>query len=109
LTAVVSLVSGSGPLIGGAIAEVLGWRAVLAVPAIAALLVEPVARIAPAPVRARGRLDVRGAVLVAATVTGLTLLLQAPATRPGPPALAAAVLLAVAGAAAVVLSVRAVP
>jgi len=109
LTAVVSLVSGSGPLIGGAITEVLGWRAVLAVPAIAALLVEPVARIAPAPVRARGRLDVRGAVLVAATVTGLTLLLQAPATRPGPPALAAAVLLAVAGAAAVVLSVRAVP
>lgn len=109
LTAVVSLVSGSGPLIGGAIAHLLGWRAVLAVPAIAALLVEPVARIAPVPVRGDGRLDVRGALLVAATVTGVTLLLQAPATRPGPLLLTAAALLAVGGGVGVVASVRAVP
>lgn len=84
LTAVVSIVSGSGPLIGGVIAELLSWRGVLALPAIALLLTEPVARIAPDRERGGGRMDFRGALLVAAAVTGLTLLLQSPATGLGP-------------------------
>lgn len=86
LTAVVSIVSGSGPLIGGAITELLSWRAVLGLPALALLLIEPVARLAPARpagVPDRGRLDVGGALLVAVTVSGVTLLLQSPATGLG--------------------------
>jgi MFS family permease len=84
VTAVVSIVSGSGPLIGGAITELAGWRAVLAIPAIAVVLAEPVARLAPADVHGEGELDVRGAALVAMLVAAVTLLLQSPATGLGP-------------------------
>jgi MFS family permease len=83
ITAVVSVVSGSGPLIGGAITELLGWHFVLALPVIAVLVAEPVARLAPRTGRQSGSLDVRGALLVAATVTGGALLLQSPATGAG--------------------------
>jgi MFS family permease len=86
ITAVVSVVSGSGPLICGSIAELASWRWVLALPVIAILLTEPVARLAPAPVRQPGRLDVRGALLVAVTISGGALLLQSPATGAGVPA-----------------------
>jgi MFS family permease len=84
VTAVVSIVSGSGPLIGGGITELLGWRAVLAIPALAVVLAEPVARLAPRDAGAEGDLDVRGAVLVAVVVAAVTLLLQSPATGLGP-------------------------
>lgn len=94
LTAVVSIVSGSGPLIGGAIAETLGWRAVLALPVLALLLMEPVARLAPTHATHVGRLDVRGALLVGALVTGVVLVLQSPATGAGPVVLVAALTVA---------------
>lgn len=84
LTAVVSIVSGSGPLIGGGITELLGWRFVLAVPAVALLILEPVARLAPTRALAGGRIDWRGAGLVAVVTTGVVLLLQAPATKASP-------------------------
>ncbi|MPZ71905.1 MAG: MFS transporter [Nitriliruptorales bacterium] len=106
LTAVVSIVSGSGPLIGGVIAELLGWRFVLAVPAVALLIMEPVARLAPAGGRVEGRIDTRGAALVAAFTTGLVLILQSPATRPGPMLLAASIALLVGGAIALRAHVR---
>lgn len=83
LTAMVAIVSGSGPLIGGLLTDAISWRAVFALPVIALALGEPVARLAPAQSRGTGRVDVVGAVLVAATVSGFTLLIQAPATRPG--------------------------
>jgi MFS family permease len=85
LVAVVSIVSGSGPLIGGLLTQLLSWRAVLAVPALSLLLVEPVARLAPPspPAGAAQRLDWLGAVLVAVPATGLALLLQSPATGAG--------------------------
>lgn len=83
LTAVVSVVSGSGPLIGGALAQGLGWRAVLGLPVLALAVMEPVARLAPVEPTARGDFDVRGALLVSATVLGVVLLLQAPATADG--------------------------
>jgi MFS family permease len=89
ITAVVSIVSGSGPLIGGGITQLLGWRFVLALPVVAILITEPVARLAPAGVRQEGRLDVRGAAFVALSVAGLALLLQSPATGAGGPAAAA--------------------
>lgn len=102
LTAVVSIVSGSGPLIGGAIAQTLGWRLVLALPVLALLLMEPVARLAPTEATHVGRLDVRGALLVGAVVTGVVLILQSPATGAGPAVLIAA--LAVAAVAGVLLA-----
>jgi MFS family permease len=84
LTAVVSLVSGSGPLIGGGITQLLGWRFVLAVPAIALLILMPVARLASDRPTAQGRIDWRGAGLVGLLTSGVVLLLQSPATRAGP-------------------------
>ena len=97
LTAVVSIVSGSGPLIGGGITELLGWRYVLAVPALALLVLEPVARLAPAQGKAGGSIDWRGAGLIAAAMTGVVLLLQSPATRPGPVLIGVSVILAIGG------------
>ena len=89
ITAVVSIVSGSGPLIGGGLAQLAGWRWVLALPALALLFAEPVARLAPAQPAAAGKLDWRGAGLIALAVTGLTMVLQSPSTGIGPrPALA---------------------
>ena len=106
LTAVVSIVSGAGPLIGGGITQLLGWRFVLAVPALALLVLEPVARIAPATPTGGGAIDWRGAGFVAAFTTGLVLLLQSPATKAGPLLVAGAVVLLVAGAVATRLHVR---
>lgn len=83
ITAVVSVVSGSGPLIGGAVTELLSWRFVLGLPLTAILLTEPVARLAPTVPRAPGRLDVRGAAYTAVAISGLALLLQSPATGAG--------------------------
>lgn len=76
--AIVSVISGSGPLIGGAITHVLSWRAVVGLPVVAVLLVLPVAKLAP-PRSADGgpEIDVRGAALVGVTVGGLMILLQA--------------------------------
>ena len=106
LTAVVSIVSGSGPLIGGGITELLGWRYVLAVPALALIVLEPVARLAPATGVVQGRIDWPGAAQIAAVTTGVVLLLQSPATRPGPVLLAMSVLLAVGGGVALARHVR---
>lgn len=99
LTAVVSIVSGSGPLIGGGITELLGWRYVLGIPALALLILEPVARMASAEGSVTaGRVDWRGAAFVASFTTGIVLLLQAPATKAGPFLIAGAVVLALVGA-----------
>ena len=98
LTAVVSIVSGSGPLIGGGVTQLLDWRYVLAIPALALLVLEPVARIAPAQGATPGRIDWQGAAFVGAFTTGVILLLQSPATDAGPLLIAGAVALAIIGA-----------
>lgn len=98
LTAVVSIVSGSGPLIGGVITELLNWRFVLGIPALAILVLEPVARIAPAAGAAPGGIDWRGAGFVVAFTTGVVLLLQSPATEAGPVLVVGAIVLAIGGA-----------
>ncbi|HVM14864.1 MAG TPA: MFS transporter, partial [Egibacteraceae bacterium] len=113
LTAVVSIVSGSGPLIGGGITDLLSWRAVLALPALALLLAEPVARLAPARPRPEhrvgdpgGGLDVRGALLVAMTVAATTLMLQSPGGGLGVVAGAAFAAVALIGVALLMRHVR---
>ena len=106
LTAVVSIVSGSGPLIGGGITQLLGWRYVLAVPALALIILEPVARIAPDTATAPGSIDWRGAGFVAAVTTGVVLLLQSPSTNAGPLLVGGAVLLTLFGAAALRVHIR---
>lgn len=78
LTAVVSVVSGSGPIIGGALEALVGWRFVLAVPGLAMLLLPAIVPLAPTD-RIAGRFDVRGAVATAAAVSGFLLILQSPA------------------------------
>lgn len=109
LTAVVSVVSGSGPLIGGGIAHLFGWRWVLALPAIAVLFAEPVVRLAPDRPTAQGKVDVRGALILVVAVTGLAMVLQSPST--GLDARTTAVLAAVSVAGFVLLAahVRARP
>lgn len=98
---IVSLVSGSGPLIGGALAQAVSWRLVLALPVLAVVLVRPVARLAPeVPEDRSGRLDTPGALLVGLTVAGFMLLLQAPGGGLPTPLTAAVAVTTVAGAAA---------
>jgi MFS family permease len=71
-------VSALGPLAGGLVADLAGWRAVVALPALG-LLVVP-ALWAALPSQGTGaRLDILGAVLVAGTAAGLVLLVQSPA------------------------------
>lgn len=106
LTAVIAAVSGAGSLIGGLLTDVAGWRAVLALPALAALVLPAAARLAPAAPQAPGRLDGRGAVLLATVAGSAIVLLQAPSTGLDGRAVAAVALLAGAAAGGLVLHVR---
>ncbi len=72
-------VSALGPLVGGALAQVAGWRPVVALPALGLLIVPVLWRAVPST-GTGARLDVLGAVLVAATASGLVLLVQSPAS-----------------------------
>jgi MFS family permease len=77
LMAVVSVVSGSGPVIGGAVEALLGWRWVFALPALGLLLIAPIARLAPTE-RHGGSIDVVGVVATSTAVAGVLGLIQAP-------------------------------
>jgi len=72
-------VSALGPLAGGLVADVAGWRAVVVLPALGLLLVPVLWRSVPTE-GTGARLDVLGAVLVAGTAAGLVLLVQSPAS-----------------------------
>jgi MFS family permease len=71
-------VSALGPLAGGLVADLVGWRAVVALPALGLLVVPALWRAVPSQ-GTGARLDVLGAVLVAGTAAGLVLLVQSPA------------------------------
>ncbi|WP_460842663.1 MFS transporter [Nocardioides marmoraquaticus] len=92
-----------GPLAGGSIEGLLSWRAVIALPMLGILLLPLMWREVPAT-GSGARLDVIGAVLVAATAAGVVLLVQSPSTGPLVAAIGAA--LAVLGAPAVAAWVR---
>jgi MFS family permease len=72
-------VSALGPLAGGLVAELLSWRAVVALPALGLLVVPALWRAVPTE-GTGARLDLLGAVLVAATASGLVLLVQSPSS-----------------------------
>lgn len=66
-----------GPLLGGAVAHVLGWRATLLLPVLCLVALVPV--LGKLPREGSGaRLDLVGALLVTAVSGGVVLLLQAP-------------------------------
>jgi hypothetical protein len=71
-------VTALGPLAGGGLEELVGWRPVVALPALG-LLVVPVLWKAVPTLGSGARLDLLGAVLVALTAAGLVLLVQSAA------------------------------
>ena len=92
-----------GPLAGGSLEGLLGWRAVIALPMLGVILVPFLWR-SLATDGSGARLDLTGAVLVAGTAAGLVLLVQSPSTGPVVAAVGAALI--VLGAPAVALWVR---
>jgi MFS family permease len=78
---VAAAISCLGPLAGGGIEALLGWRAVIALPMLGALLVPLLWRSLPTE-GSGARLDLLGAVLVAGTAAGVVLLVQSPSTGP---------------------------
>lgn len=79
LAGVTAAISCLGPLAGGLVEGTLGWRAALALP-IVSVLVLPFLWSALGNVGTGARLDVPGALLVAATASGVVLLVQSPST-----------------------------
>ena len=78
---IAAAVSCLGPLAGGVIEELLGWRAVIALPMLGALVLPLLWRSVPTQ-GSGARLDLFGAALVAATAAGVVLLVQSPSTGP---------------------------
>jgi MFS family permease len=76
---VAAAVSCLGPLAGGVVTDLLGWRAAVAMPVLGLLVVPALWRAVPTE-GSGARLDVVGAVLVALTAAGLVLLVQSPAS-----------------------------
>jgi MFS family permease len=76
---VAAAVSCVGPLAGGAVEALLGWRAVIALPVLGLFLVPFLWRALPSE-GTGARLDLFGAVLVAGTSAGLIMLVQSPST-----------------------------
>ncbi|WP_164519739.1 MFS transporter [Nocardioides ferulae] len=79
LAATAAAISCLGPLLGGAVEHSLGWRAVMAIPILGALVL-PFLWPALSGEGTRAELDLIGAALVAATAAGLVLLVQSPST-----------------------------
>ena len=103
LAGMAAAVSCLGPFIGGAVENAFGWRAVMALPILGALVL-PFLWHALAGGGSGARLDLVGAVLVAGTAGGLVLLVQSPTT--GLAVAVVGLLLVLLGAPAVALRVR---
>ncbi len=81
LAGTAAAISCLGPLVGGVVADLLGWRTVIALPMLGMLLVPLLWRSLPTD-GSGARLDLWGAVLVAATSAGLVMVVQSPSTGP---------------------------
>ena len=95
--------SALGPLIGGGLEALGGWRWAVALPVLGALAIPALWRIAPAGGSGEP-IDRVGAVLVAVAASGLVLLIQSPSA--GPVAAVAGGVLLAAGGPALALRVR---
>ncbi|MDQ3616082.1 MAG: MFS transporter [Actinomycetota bacterium] len=100
---VAAAVSCLGPLVGGVVEDLFGWRTVIVLPMLGLLLVPALWRTLPAT-GSGARLDLLGAVLVAGTAAGLVLLVQSPAS--GLTVAAIGLVLIVLGVPSVMLRVR---
>ena len=96
-------VSCLGPLAGGVVEGLVGWRMVIALPMLGILLLPLLWRSVPTE-GSGARLDLFGAALVAATAAGVVLLVQSPST--GPVVAVVGGVLAVLGAPAVAAWIR---
>ncbi len=76
---ITAAVSCLGPLAGGGVEALLGWRAVIALPVLGLLMLPLLWRALPTE-GSGARLDLLGAALVAGTAAGLVLLVQSPAS-----------------------------
>jgi MFS family permease len=103
LAGTAAAISCLGPLAGGAVESVLGWRAVMALP-ILGILVVPFLWRALTAGGSGAPLDIVGAVLVALTAAGMVLLVQSPSAGIAVAAVGAGLL--VVGVPAVTASVR---
>ncbi|WP_374158377.1 MFS transporter [Mycobacterium sp. G7A2] len=68
--------SGSGTLIGGLLTAHLGWRAPMAVPALALVMLAPALRLTPGGADRRQHLDVTGAMLLCVVAAAIIALLH---------------------------------
>jgi MFS family permease len=100
---IAAAVSCLGPLAGGLVEGLLGWRVVIALPMLGILLLPLLWRSVPTE-GSGARLDLFGAALVAATAAGVVLLVQSPST--GPVVAVVGGLLAVLGVPAVAAWIR---
>ena len=103
LAGMAAAVSCLGPFIGGAVENAFGWRAVMALPILGALVLPFLWRTL-AGGGSGARLDLVGAVMVAGTAGGLVLLVQSPTT--GAAVAVLGLLLLLLGAPAVAFRVR---
>ena len=107
VTSVLTAGAALGPLLGGAAAAALGWRAAVGLPVLAVLLVPLALRLASTR-RSRGEhLDVLGAGLVAVVAASLVVAVQG--RTAGPAVVVGAVALLVVGGALLVVHTRATP
>jgi MFS family permease len=81
IAGVAAAISCLGPLAGGVVEGLFGWRTVIALPLLGLLLVPFLYRSLPTE-GSGARLDLLGAVLVAGTSAGLVMLVQSPSTGP---------------------------
>ena len=103
LAGIAAAVSCLGPLAGGVVEGLFGWRVVFALPMLGILLLPLMWRSIPTE-GSGARLDLFGAVLVAGTAAGLVLLVQSPST--GPVVAVVGAVLAVLGVPAVAMWIR---
>ncbi len=103
LAGTAAAISCLGPLAGGLVEGVFGWRAVMALPVLGVLVIPFLWR-ALSDEGTGASLDILGAVLVAGTAAGMVLLVQSPST--GLVVALAGIALMVLGAPAVALQVR---
>jgi MFS family permease len=105
----VSIASGCGPLIGGALETAFGWRAVVALPVLALVMVVTGVQRVASRTGSGAELDWRGAVLLSVTGAGLLTLLQARGTQLTTPIILLVLGVVVLACAGLVIHIRRVP